>query len=137
LASLALTVAVNVRSSGTGMVSDASVERAIQRVTAAGSESADPAVEKVLKEATIQTTEQGGSVSEQAAAELNRLSAEPMSVLARAGYLDLKGDVWSCTVTGDGWVEVVVLSEGGEGRCKRQSIRMERDRWESVMGDGA
>ncbi len=136
LAALALTVAVNVGNPDAGTVSDASVENAIRQVTASDSASADPAMQQVLKEATVLTTEEGGSVCERAAEELERLGAEPKCVLARAGYLDIRGNVWSCTATGDGWVEVVVLSEGGERGCKRQSIRMERDQWESIMEHG-
>ena len=45
-------------------------------------------------------------------------------VLVRAGYLDLLGQVWECTVLGDGWVDVCVVGEEEDG-CLVWRTRME------------
>lgn len=45
-------------------------------------------------------------------------------VLVRAGYLDLLGQVWECTVLGDGWVDVCVVGEEEDG-CLVWCTRME------------
>lgn len=51
-------------------------------------------------------------------------------VLAQAGYLDLMGNVWACTVQGDGWVEVTVLrSCGEEGGCDVTTVLMDASVW--------
>lgn len=44
--------------------------------------------------------------------------------LVRAGYLDLLGQVWECTVLGDGWVDVCVVGEEEDG-CLVWRTRME------------
>lgn len=136
VASFAITVAACLSGPAPHAVDDASVERVIQGV-ASGSACEDDLTSKVLQEATVQTSDKSASVRDQATCELERLCAEPRSVLARAGYMDLRGSVWSCTATGDGWVEIVVLSEGGEGGCRRQCVRMEREQWERIMRSGA
>ena len=133
LVSFAITVAACDTGPSPGVVDDSSVERVIQSVASDGDGQVDPATAQVLQEASIQTTHQPVCVSDQATSELERLRVEPKSVLARAGYLDMFGSVWSCTVAGDGWVEIVVLSDGGEGGCKRQCVRMEREQWERIM----
>ncbi len=59
-------------------------------------------------------------------------------VLARAGYVDLMGRVWSCTVQGDGWVDVVVVRSGEEGGGSVvTTARMRRDEWSpgSLLSD--
>lgn len=45
-------------------------------------------------------------------------------VLVRAGYLDLFGRVWCCTVMGDGWVDTCVVGEEEKG-CLVWRARME------------
>ena len=39
------------------------------------------------------------------------------SVVVRSGYLDLSGKVWACVLQGEGYVEVLMVSEspGGAG----------------------
>ena len=48
-------------------------------------------------------------------------------VLVRSGYLDMFGKVWSCTVSGDCWVDTCLVSEG-EGACVVLTVRMEAER---------
>lgn len=50
-------------------------------------------------------------------------------LLMDAGYLDLFGGVWSCTVQGDGWVDVCLVSETDEGRSDVRVIRMDAEEW--------
>lgn len=51
-------------------------------------------------------------------------------VLVDSGYLDLLGNVWSCTVQGDGWVEVTVVRDGErEGACEVATVRMDAEEW--------
>lgn len=55
-------------------------------------------------------------------------------VLAQSGFLDFFGRVWSCTVVGDGWVEVQVLTERGEG-TDVELVRMDAAQWEGGLAD--
>ena len=51
-------------------------------------------------------------------------------VLVRAGYVDLMGRVWSCTVQGDGWVDVCVVRPDGAGDGSAvTTVRMRGDEW--------
>lgn len=54
-------------------------------------------------------------VASEAAAALAELRDQGDCVLVRAGYLDLSGRVWGCVVQGDGWSEVRVVRESGQG----------------------
>ncbi|MGN0075943.1 MAG: hypothetical protein ACI38Z_03100 [Parafannyhessea sp.] len=52
-------------------------------------------------------------------------------VLARAGYVDLLGGVWSCTVVGDDWVDtVVVRAREDKLSCEVKTVRMDVSVWE-------
>lgn len=55
-------------------------------------------------------------------------------VLLRAGYLDLFGRVWSCTVAGGTWVEVQVLSDTSEGGTDVTVVRMDARQWTTELG---
>lgn len=53
------------------------------------------------------------------------------TALVRAGYVDLLGRVWSCTVRGQGWVDTCIVQESdGSGECRVSVIRLEVDEWE-------
>lgn len=56
-------------------------------------------------------------------------------LLRQAGYLDLLGDVWSCTVEGPGWVDVVLVrrAEGDRGSRVRV-VRLALEEWEGAYG---
>lgn len=52
-------------------------------------------------------------------------------VLARAGYVDLLGGAWSCTVVGEDWVDTVVVRAREDGRsCEVKTVRMGVSAWE-------
>lgn len=36
-------------------------------------------------------------------------------VVAQAGYLDLAGSVWGCVMQGEGWVDICVVRDVGQG----------------------
>lgn len=56
-------------------------------------------------------------------------------VLVRAGYLDLLGSMWSCTVSFGDSVEVCVVAEAASGdSCEVRVMRMEVRRWEEAYG---
>ena len=78
---------------------------------------------------------------EEASAVLERARDAQPCVLVDSGYLDLLGNVWSCTVQGDGWVEVTVVREREQGKGSDvTTVRMDADAWarelEGVMRDG-
>lgn len=51
-------------------------------------------------------------------------------LLREAGYLDLLGRVWSCTVQGPGWVDVCFVSEdAGSGGSEVRVVRMGLEEW--------
>lgn len=56
-------------------------------------------------------------------------------LLRRAGYLDLLGNVWSCTVEGPGWVDVVWVSASqGGGGSRVRVVRLGLEEWEAAYG---
>lgn len=59
---------------------------------------------------------------------------EGSCLLREAGYLDLFGNVWSCTVQGPGWVDVCVVSEGADGGSEVRVVRMDVDEWGRSYG---
>ena len=75
------------------------------------------------------TSEQvAGELVDVATAEIEVYEEQVGVVLARAGYLDLTGDVWSCTVLGPGWVDTCVVSEDEDsGGCTVVRVRMAPD----------
>ena len=69
-----------------------------------------------------------GELADVATGELEAYEEQGNVVLARAGYLDLTGDVWSCTVLGPGWVDTCVVSEDEDsGGCTVVRVRMAPD----------
>ena len=67
---------------------------------------------------------------------LGRYRDEGEGVLTQAGYLDLLGRVWSCTVKAPDWVDVCVVSEGAEqGSCDVRVLRMDVESWERSYGE--
>ena len=76
-----------------------------------------------------------------AAALLAEYGAEPGTLLARSGWLDLVGRVWGCVVMGPGWVDVCLLSDGqsdgqSDGWTRVKTLRMEVSEWrDSYAGE--
>lgn len=72
-----------------------------------------------------------------AAALLAEYGAEPGTLLARSGWLDLVGRVWGCVVMGPGWVDVCLLSDGqSDGRTRVKTLRMEVSEWRDSYAGG-
>lgn len=55
--------------------------------------------------------------------------------LAQAGYLDLLGNVWSCTVQGRDWVDVCFVRQLDAGRSEVEVVRMRADEWGDSYGE--
>lgn len=59
-------------------------------------------------------------------------------VVSKAGYLDLAGRTWGCVLQGDGWAEVLVVSEDEEGTgCEVVSWRMDAEDAERALEGGS
>ncbi len=59
-------------------------------------------------------------------------------VVAKSGYLDLAGRTWGCVLQGDGWAEVLVVSEDEESSgCEVVSWLMDVEDVKRVLGDGS
>lgn len=58
---------------------------------------------------------------------------EGRCVLTQAGYIDLAGRVWSCVVTGDGWVDLCVVRANEDGGSDVSVQRMEASSWEEEV----
>ncbi|MBM6988072.1 MAG: hypothetical protein I3I99_00485 [Olsenella umbonata] len=71
------------------------------------------------------------SLQDTAAQLLEEYARVGKCVLVRAGYLDLLGNNWSCTVVGDGWVDTVVVRGTGDSRKSEvKVVRMDAKEWE-------
>lgn len=75
-------------------------------------------------EGWIEASEDDRSLPEAAEALLIGYRDRGDCVLARSGYIDFSGSVWSCTVVGDGWVEIRLVQELEEGRSGVHLIHM-------------
>ncbi|WP_028263318.1 hypothetical protein [Atopobium fossor] len=56
-------------------------------------------------------------------------------VLVRSGYLDLQGNVWSCTTCGKGWVDVVFVSQQQKNQCEVKTVRLTTKQWASQYSE--
>lgn len=54
------------------------------------------------------------------------------AALAHAGYVDLLGRVWSCTVRGRSWVDVCFVRQLDDERSEVEVIRMDVDDWKDA-----
>lgn len=71
------------------------------------------------------------SMQDTAAQLLEEYARAGKCVLVRAGYLDLLGNNWSCTVVGDGWVDTVVVRGAEDSRKSEvKVVRMDAKEWE-------
>ena len=98
---------------------------------AAAGEAAEPSDVDGVGEQASEAASQGSLapgtdlfVQEAGRALLESYQEQGSCVLVRAGYLDLLGQVWECTVLGDGWVDVCVVGEEEDG-CLVWRTRME------------
>jgi hypothetical protein len=76
-------------------------------------------------------------LADEARAVLSAYRDERDCALVQAGYIDLLGGTWSCTVQGPGWVDVVVVSADGASASKVTTTRMDVSEWAaSVAASG-
>ena len=54
-------------------------------------------------------------LEDEAACVLEESGERGDCIVARSGYLDLLGRVWGCVLQGEGWVEIVLVSEASSG----------------------
>jgi len=74
---------------------------------------------------------------EEAASEcLRSYQGQEKAVLVSAGYLDLLGRVWGCTVQGDGWVDVCVVRADEGGGSRMQVEHLDAGSWAQELGSG-
>lgn len=79
--------------------------------------------------------------SEEAAEILRSYEDQGDCLLREAGFIDLFGNAWTCTVQGPGWVEVCLVSGsegvGVDGESDVRIIRMDAEEWERAYGQAA
>lgn len=85
--------------------------------------------------ATVVRYRGGGDLAEQASQLLGQYEEGRDCLLRQAGYLDLLGNAWGCTVQGAGWVDVCVVTGREDGRSDVRIVRMDADDWRDVYGD--
>lgn len=89
--------------------------------------------ERISDEQAVQVSERNSnrSLPEEARDVLHAYQSQGSCLLKQAGYLDLLGNVWSCTVEGDGWVELVVIREGAKSACSTvKTLHFEVETWQ-------
>lgn len=74
-------------------------------------------------------------VSRAAGDLLENYAARGDTTLAHAGWLDLLGSVWGCTVVGPGWVDLCFVERQGEDASRVSVLRMEVDQWREAYGN--
>lgn len=74
--------------------------------------------------------------SEEAARLLGSYEDEGDCVLREAGFIDLLGNAWTCTVQGSGWVDVCLVSgrSFGSAGSEVRVIHMDVNEWERAYG---
>lgn len=107
----------------------------------AGGEEASPddPSEDGVSGVTSYSSERGPS--EEAAEILRSYEDQGDCLLREAGFIDLFGNAWTCTVQGPGWVEVCLVSGsegvGVDGESDVRIIRMDAEEWERAYGQAA
>lgn len=78
------------------------------------------------------------TLADEASSLLSSYEGREGCVLREAGFLDLFGNAWTCTVQGPGWVDVCLVSGTGTGEGRSGSdvrvVHMEADEWERAYG---
>lgn len=73
------------------------------------------------------------TLAEEASSLLESYEAQGECVLREAGFLDLFGNAWTCTVQGPDWVDVCLVSGSGDaGESSGSDVRvvhMEAEEW--------
>ena len=73
-------------------------------------------------------------VEESAAQLLEDYRDQGGCALVQAGWLDLLGNVWSCTVQGSTWTDLCVVRGVDDGTSEVRVVRMEGEAWEGLEG---
>jgi hypothetical protein len=76
--------------------------------------------------------ESAGPIQQAASALLEGYRDSGDAALAHAGYVDLLGRVWSCTVRGRSWVDVCFVRQLDDERSEVEVIRMDVDDWKDA-----
>lgn len=79
------------------------------------------------------------SLADEASGLLEAYRDRGECVLREAGFLDLFGNAWTCTVQGPGWVDVCLVSgdaasRDGASRSDVRVVHMRADEWERAYG---
>lgn len=82
----------------------------------------------------VRLYESSAGLPETASEVLSRYRDSGRCVLVRAGYLDLLGSAWSCTVRFGDAVEVCVVSAAASGGSEVRVLRMEEATWDGDYG---
>ena len=100
---------------GAGEGSGPGVEREPDPVgDALGDDVAAP-VREVLSGAEVRRRESELSLVEEGERVLEEYRSRGDCLLVEAGYLDLMGRTWACVTKGEGWVELCLVRESGDG----------------------
>ena len=100
-------------------------------------------VERLMGEEAVQVLDEGTTKAvvperlEQAACDaLSTYKEQRDCVLVRAGFIDLLGNVWSCTVRGGDWVEIKVMSSlGDDAGTEVLTVRMDARVWQEELSE--
>lgn len=100
-------------------------------------------VERLMGEEAAQALDEGTTKAlvperlEQAAYDaLSTYKARRDCVLVRAGFIDLLGNVWSCTVRGGDWVEIQVMTSlGDDVGTEVLTVRMDARTWQEELAE--
>ena len=100
--------------------------------------SADDAEPQAAAQGMRVTVQESPLPVEQSAAQLlEGYRAQGACALAQAGWLDLLGNVWGCTVVGGTWTDLCVVRSKDDGTSELRVVRMEGTSWEGLEGAGA
>ena len=84
-----------------------------------------------------ETRRESGSLEQVATRLLGSYRDAGSCVLARSGFVDLTGSVWSCVVQGDGWTDVCIVCTTEEADiCELRVLRLEADEMAELLIKG-
>ena len=84
-----------------------------------------------------ETRRESGSLEQVATRLLRSYRDTGSCVLARSGFVDLTGSVWSCVVQGDGWTDVCIVCTTEEADvCELRVLRLEADEMAELLTQG-
>lgn len=66
-------------------------------------------------------------IEQEAAVRIGRYRESGARSIECPGYLDLFGNAWGCIAHGDGWVEILIVRDAGDGTSSVQTVRFEAE----------